>query len=220
MNTSLISYINTKKLKLAREKADRDILLRVLNQKPPAKWVKKRYDGIEYIPIEIIENTLTQLFQTWRVDVKETKLILNSITATVRVWYRDPITSEMYYQDGVGAVPVQTDKGTILSIETIKPNALQIGLPMAKSYAIKDAVEHIGKLFGRDIGRKSELDFVPRYINEDGSIRGTENDRVKEFISQSKTREELQKIEEYLISESIYTSEYKSMIDNKRNTLA
>jgi hypothetical protein len=30
-----------------------------------------------------------------------------------------------------------------------------MALPMAKSYAIKDACDHFGKLFGRDLNRKT-----------------------------------------------------------------
>lgn len=220
MNTSLVTYINTKKLKLAKEKADRDAFLKVVNQNPPAKWVKEHpVSKVKYIPIEIIENTLTQLFQEWSVEVKNVQQILNSIAVTVRVHYKDPLTGEMKFQDGVGAVPAQSDKGTVLSIGTVKSNAIQIGLPAAKSFAIKDAVEHIGKLFGRDIGRVNALDFIPRYSNEDGTPKNSENVRVKDFISKATTKEQLQEIENQLISEGIYTNDYKLLIIGKLNTL-
>ncbi len=34
-----------------------------------------------------------------------------------------------------------------------------MALPMAKSYAIKDACDHFGKLFGRDLNRKETMGF-------------------------------------------------------------
>ena len=220
MSTSLVSYINTKKLKLAKEKADRDAFLKVVNQNPPAKWVKEHpVSKVKYISIEIIENTLTQLFQEWSVEVKNIQQILNSIAVTVRVHYKDPLTGEMKFQDGVGAVPAQSDKGTVLSIGTVKSNAIQIGLPAAKSFAIKDAVEHIGKLFGRDIGRVNALDFIPRYSNEDGTPKNSESVRVKDFIYKATTKEQLQEIENQLISEGIYTNDYKLLIIGKLKTL-
>lgn len=215
MNTTLVSYVNSKKLKIAREKADRDGFLKIVNQNPPSKWIKKRYDGIEYIPIEVIENTLTQLFQEWNVEVKQVQQILNSIAVTVRVHYKDPLTGEMKFQDGVGAVPAQADKGTILSIGTVKVNAIQIGLPAAKSFAIKDAVEHIGKLFGRDIGRANALDFVPRYSNEDGTPRNNEDIRIKQFIETATSVEQLTSIEKQLIDEGVHTAEYGALISAK-----
>lgn len=216
MNTSLVSYVNIKKLKLAKEKADRDQFLKVLNQNPPAKWVKKHpIAGIEYIPIEIIENTLTMLFQDWHVEVKEAIALFNSVAVTVRVHYRDPLTGEMRYQDGVGASPMQIDKGQAFSASSMKANAVQIGLPAAKSYAIKDAVEHIGKLFGRDIGRKNALDFTPRYSNDDGSPKNPEDARIRQFIANSTTPEQLSAIEGQLIAEGVHTSEYGVLIADK-----
>jgi len=219
MNT-LVTYINTKKLKLAKEKADRDQFLKVLNQNPPAKWVKKHpIAGIEYIPIEIIENTLTMLFQDWHVEVKEAIALFNSVAVTVRVHYRDPLTGEMRYQDGVGASPMQIDKGASFSASSMKANAVQIGLPAAKSYAIKDAVEHIGKLFGRDIGRKNALEFTPRYSNDDGSPKNPEDARIRQFIANSTTSEQLSTIEGQLIAEGVHTSEYGALITDKLNQI-
>jgi len=216
MNNSLVSYINIKKLKLAKEHADRDKFLKVLNQNPPAKWVKKHpIAGIEYIPIEIIENTLTMLFQDWHVEVKEAIALFNSVAVTVRVHYRDPLTGEMRFQDGVGASPMQIDKGQAFSASSMKANAVQIGLPAAKSYAIKDAVEHIGKLFGRDIGRKNALDFTPRYLNEDNTPKSPEDARIRQFIANSTTAEQLSNIESQLIAEGVHTSEYGVLITEK-----
>ena len=217
MNNTLVTYINSKKLTLAKEKADRDQFLKVLNQNPPAKWVKKHpVAGIEYIPIEIIENTMTMLFQEWSVEVKQVQQILNSIAVTVRVHYKDPLTGEMKFQDGVGAMPAQADKGTVLSIGTVKVNAIQIGLPAAKSFAIKDAVEHIGKLFGRDIGRKNALDFIPRYSNDDGSPKNTEDARIRQFIANSGTLEQVEQIENQLIAEGVLSADFQKIIVEKK----
>lgn len=222
MNTSLISTIDAKKLKFAKERTDRDTYLKIVNQNPPAKWIvenecilDEKGKPAKYIPIGIIENTLTQLFQDWNVEVKDVQIIFNSVAVTVRLHYRDPLTGEMRYQDGVGAKNMQCDKGTSLSISTIKANAVMAGLPSAKSYAIKDAVEHIGKLFGRDIGRKNDLDFVPRYSNEDGTPRNQEDARVRKFISDATTPEQLSDIENKLISADVFTKEYGLLISEK-----
>lgn len=226
MNTSLISTIDAKKLKLAKERTDRDAFLKVVNQRPPEKWVldnKYILDEVgkptKYIPIEIIENTLTMLFQDWHVEVKDVQIIFNSVAVTVRVHYRDPLTGEMRFQDGVGAKNMQCDKGTSLSISTIKAGAVMAGLPTAKSYAIKDAVEHIGKLFGRDIGRKNALDFTPRYSNDDGSPKNPEDARIRQFIANSTTPEQLSAIEGQLIAEGVHTSEYGALITEKLNQI-
>ena len=48
----------------------------------------------------------------------------------------------------------------------MQTNAIQLALPSAKSYAIKDAAEHIGALFGRDIMRKETLSYTALYPEE------------------------------------------------------
>jgi len=37
------------------------------------------------------------------------------------------------------------------------------GLPAAESFAIKDAAEKIGRLFGKDLNRKDVAGFTPSY---------------------------------------------------------
>ena len=144
----------------------------LLNQPPPDSWLKdhptatKKYpktgrmEPIKYIPIERIEYLLTRLFVKWRVEVKQVQLIANSVQVTVRVHYKDPITGEWDWHDGVGANPIQTEKGAgAADWDKIKSAAVQMAAPAAKSYAIKDAAEHLGKLFGKDMNRADEIGY-------------------------------------------------------------
>jgi hypothetical protein len=147
----------------------RDEFLKLVNVNPPLEWIKEHpfARGVKYLPIERIEWLLTRLYQQWKVEVKETKQLMNSLTVTVRVHYRDPIDGWMW-QDGVGAVPAKTDKGAKASdMNAILSDAVQTGLPAAKSFAIKDATEHIGNIFGGDLNRKDKLGFVPSYGTPD-----------------------------------------------------
>lgn len=143
-----------------------DEFLAIVNQEPPEKFVKEHplARGVKYMPIEVIEMMLTKLFQRWNVEVLKTGQLLNSIEVAVRVHYRHPLTKDMEYQDGVGAMQIQTDKGKDASdLGAIKSNAIMLALPAAKSFAIKDAAEHIGKVFGRDLNRKDTMAFNPSY---------------------------------------------------------
>jgi hypothetical protein len=89
------------------------------------------------------------------------------VYATVRLHYLDPITGEWGYHDGTGAMPVQTDKGKSASdLAAIKSSAIQMALPAAVSYAIKDAAEHLGVLFGRDLNRKDTIAYQGAYSDE------------------------------------------------------
>jgi hypothetical protein len=147
-----------------------DSFLEFINQEPPKQWVKEHpyAKGVKYIPIDKVELMLDKIFQVWHIEILDTGQLLNSIFVNVRVHYKHPITGEMEHQDGTGAMAIQVDKGKNASdLGAIKSNAIMLALPSAKSYAIKDAVEHIGKIFGRDLNRKDTIAFTPSYNIED-----------------------------------------------------
>lgn len=138
----------------------------LLNQEPPQGWLQKHpiIKDHWYMTIQRVEVLLTKIFQEWRAEVIEYKQLFNSVSCQVRLHYRHPITREWAYHDGLGACGVQTDKGAAASdLNAIKQDAVMKALPAAKSYAIKDAAEHLGKLFGRDVNRKDAVNFTPAY---------------------------------------------------------
>lgn len=152
-----------------------DQLNLLLNQPPPAPWIKQHplitvkneYNQtvpLEYLPIDKIEMMLLRIFQKYRIEVLSTVAMFNSITVTVRLHYQRPDNLEWHFHDGVGASNVQTNKGkSAADLAEIKSSAVQMALPSAKSYAIKDAAEHLGKLFGRDLNRKGTIAFSGAY---------------------------------------------------------
>ena len=140
----------------------------LLNQPPHATWVKKNpyANNAEYLPIDKIEMLLDRIFQQWSVEVKETKQLFNAIIVTVRIHYLHPITGEWRFHDGVGAKELQTVKGSgplKLDFSNVNGGAVEKAAPIAKSMAIKDACDHLGKLFGRDLNRKDTIDFSGSY---------------------------------------------------------
>jgi hypothetical protein len=81
---------------------------------------------------------------------------------------QNPLTNEWTFQDGVGAMNVQTDAGkSAADLGAIKAAAVQMALPSAKSYAIKDAAEHFGAIFGRDLNRKDIIQFSGAHTKEE-----------------------------------------------------
>lgn len=159
-----------------------DEFLAIVNQEPPEKFVKNHplAPGVKYIPIEVVEMMLTKLFQNWSVEVLKASQLLNAVQVTVRLHYTHPITKEKLHQDGVGAVAIQVEKGKNASdLGAIKSNAIMLGLPAAKSFAIKDAAEHIGKVFGRDLNRKDTMAFNPSYATGEEPDYADHNKFVK-----------------------------------------
>lgn len=143
-----------------------DQLNLLLNQEPPKQWVKDHpfAKGVQYIPIEKVEFMLTKIFQQWRVEVITYNQLFNSVACHVRLHYLNPLSGEWQYHDGLGAVGIQTDKGAAASdLTAIKQDAVMKALPAAESYAIKDAAEKLGSLFGKNLNRKETIAFTPAY---------------------------------------------------------
>jgi len=153
----------------------------LMNQEPPKSWIKKHpfiktvteingnkvQENLPYITIQRVETLLTAIFQEWKVEVMSCGQLFNSVYVNVRLHYRSPTDGSWKFHDGLGAVGVQTDKGeTAANLNAIKQDAVMKALPAAKSYAIKDAAEHLGKLFGRDLTRNDYVEFKPTYFTK------------------------------------------------------
>lgn len=139
----------------------------ILNAKPKKEWVKDHpfVKNLKYLPIERVEYLLTMIFTKWRVEVREVKLIANSIHVTVRLFVLDPLTGEWDWQDGVGAMPIQVSKGSgATEFDKMNSSAVQIGLPAAESFAVKDAAEKFGRIFGKDLNRKDNITYSDRLL--------------------------------------------------------
>lgn len=134
----------------------------LVNQNPPAAWVQtnKLANNSLYLPIDKVEYLLTRLFIKWHVEVLDFKIIANSVGVHIRLFYTSPITGELLHTDGLGAAPLQTDKDKgAIDFNFIKNAAVQMALPAAESYAIKDAAEKIGRIFGKDLNRKYLMNY-------------------------------------------------------------
>lgn len=151
------------------ELENKDVFKSILNNDPPEEWLEENgrlgsIGGIKYIPIGRIEIMMDMIFQSWNVEIKSISQLAQSIIAIVRVNYQNPVTGKWEFQEGVGAEPLKTDKGHNASeLQFIKSDAVKTGAPAAVSYAVKDAVQHLGKLFGRDLNRKKKSQFASLY---------------------------------------------------------
>lgn len=174
-------------VELLSKLVQRDQFLQVVNMSPPETWVKDHptAKGVKYIPIERIELLLTRIFQEWRVEVLREGQLAQSIFVTVRLHYKDPIDGSWRWQDGIGAAPLQTNKdSSAADLANIKSNAVMIGLPAAESFAVKDAAEKIGRLFGKDINRRDVAGFTPIYDTHSSKVRiANEKKKIRENLN-------------------------------------
>lgn len=150
----------------------------LLNQQPSQNWIKEHpMTKLKYIPIEVVEFLLTSIFGSWKVEIKESKLIANSMVVTVRLHYLDPISGIWEWQDGIGASPIQTDKGAgATEFDKIKSAAVMMSAPAAETFAIKDAAEKLGKLFGKDLNRKDALAYDSLIEANNRRFKGVEDE--------------------------------------------
>lgn len=136
-------------------------LMVLLNQEPPKNWIKKHpMTKGDYLPIERVEYLLSRIFTKWWVQVKEVQCIANSVVVTVTLYVINPINGETLCNDGIGASPIQTNSGAgAMDWNQAKAAGVTMAAPSAESYAIKDAAEKFGKLFGKDLNRKELIDY-------------------------------------------------------------
>jgi hypothetical protein len=194
-------------------KTNQNKLNTLLNQPPNDKWVHKHpfatkeklIDGrkvkvpIEYIPIERVEYLLTRLFIKWRVEVKQIQVIANSCVVTVRLHYQNIENDEWSWQDGIGAMPIQTERDHgAMDWNAVRTDAVMKSAPAAESYAIKDAAEKIGKIFGKDLNRKDEIGY--------DSLTAAFNDET------DKIRDRRAGMDELLVRKATYDDDEKEII--------
>jgi len=183
---------------LALAKNDLNILL---NNDPHPSWlikhpfVKKEVKDpktgrktrvpIDYLPIARIEWLLTSIFQSWNIEVKNIMQIANSVVVTARLHYKNPVTGEAEYQDGVGAVAIQTEQGAAATdFSKVRTDAVMKSVPAAKSYALKDAADHLGKLFGKDLNREQYMSYANLQTSGDDIELKNLKAEVSEIISE------------------------------------
>lgn len=151
-----------------------DALNALLNSNPPASWVKnhpfikkdiivngqKQTVPYQYIPIDKIEFLIRKIFRVFQIEITGQGTAFNGVWVTVRIHYLHPILNKMMFHDGIGAMQLQTARGTSpADLANINNGALSMAFPAAKTIAVKDACDHFGKLFGSDINRNDTLGF-------------------------------------------------------------
>lgn len=141
-------------------KTDNDFMV-LMNQEPPKAWIKQHpLTKGAYLPIERVEYLLSRIFVKWWVEVKQVQCLANSVVCTVRLYVINPFTQSEEWQDGVGASPIQTDKEAgAMDFNRVKSAAVMMAAPAAETYAIKDAAEKFGKLFGKDLNRAENINY-------------------------------------------------------------
>lgn len=156
----------------------------LLNQQPPAKWIKTNpfANNSKYIPIDKVEYMLRKIYKEVEIEILREGVMFNSVYCVVRLHYTNPVTGEKKFQDGSGAKQIQTKKGSSpADFANINNNAVEMSLPIAKVNAIKDASHNLGRIFGGDLNRKEMMEIAPDETLQDKKFE-IEKKRVEELI--------------------------------------
>lgn len=136
-----------------------------LNKAPVKSEIKtNQYAGnSQYIPIAVIEQRLDEIYAgLWSVDTCEIQVIANSVVCTLTLKVVHPIAKMILRRAGVGAIPIQLNKGeSEMSFSTIKSDAIRKNAPAAKSQALRNAAQSLGAIFGRNLNREDIADYQP-----------------------------------------------------------
>jgi hypothetical protein len=148
--------------------------------------------------------------------VKESGILANSVQVIIRLYYIDPVSGDWDWQDGIGASPLQTNAGAgAIDFNQIKNAAVMMAAPAAESFAVKDAAEKLGKIFGKDLNRKDEISYAD--LNENNTKRFKELERVQVMIEDAKNVTELEQLRKYVTDDTMnqFTIKYKEVLDAK-----
>ena len=159
-----------------------ELFQKKLNTDPPKSALKRdSRQGFNYLPISYYEIMLDDIyFGQWTTTDIQTKIVANEIIVSLQLNVLHPISSTWLSRTGCGSSTIMQNSGaSVTDISQKKKNALQKDYPKAKSEALKNAAKSLGKIFGRDIGRKADA------VHQDkGFVSGA---KLKQIAQQNKT---------------------------------
>ena len=141
----------------------------MLNKAPARGDVKSQTlagKEVKYMPIGLVEKTLDEMYNgLWQItDIRHT-VTLNAIAVELTLQVYHPTAKLWLSRAGVGAIKVQLNKDAqSMDVTQIKADAIQKGLPAAKAMAVKNAAQSLGVVFGRDLNRDTNDEFI--YLSE------------------------------------------------------
>lgn len=165
MSTEPVPY-NAKNSAITKsEYTDIEHFQMFLNKAPAKSEIKTNpYAGdSQYIPIAVIEKRLDEIYAgLWSVEDCNIQVVANSVLCTLSLKVVHPIAKFEIRRAGVGAIPIQLNKGEKeMSFSTIKSDAIRKNAPAAKSQALRNAAQSLGMIFGRSLNREDVADYQP-----------------------------------------------------------
>jgi len=133
----------------------------LIEKSPPKEWIVRHRDGYDYIPIDVLEAQVKKYFFglfNWK--IKDVKIIVNEILVYGDFEYFHPVAGVWLTVSGIGAAQIRMKKDAALDdINSKIKTALQMDAPHAESEAFKNAIQKIGRIFGRGLRREHQQTY-------------------------------------------------------------
>lgn len=137
----------------------------VMKALPTEAEVKERYDGVTYIPIDVIEEKLDNFFNgLWETYDFKYQVIVNELVGDLVFRIYHPVAGVWLRRVGTGGVIIQQraeldEEGVkkpvdVLDVSKKIPNTLEKDMGHLKAECIKNAAKSLGNTFGRNLLRE------------------------------------------------------------------
>lgn len=145
-----------------------------LNTEPPMESIEPTPDRkAQTVVISHIEMTLDELFfGQWSTMNFTWSQISNEVQGSLELRCIHPVSGNVISRVGAASIVIMVDKVPdeikddprarniwAISNENKKPNALDLAFPKLKAECLKNAAQSLGKIFGRDMNRKTKDTF-------------------------------------------------------------
>lgn len=152
--------------KLKHNFKDRESWQTALNKAPNPSLIKKRSLGggktSTYLPIEYQQALQDVFFDEFDVIDEKYQVVLNELITVVKCHGLPSYpNAEPRIFTGSSSTAIQCDSGAKAHLfpKGKKTNALEYNLPKGRTTAISKALETIGNIFGRNLGRAVEANY-------------------------------------------------------------
>lgn len=166
---------------------------KLMNKQPVKSEIKKNEfaGNSQYIPIGVIEKHLDEIFAgMWSTTEPKIELVANSVVCTITLKVLNPTAQMWIERGGVGAVPIQLNKGEKeLNFTTIKSDAIRKNAPAAKSMALRNAAQSLGVVFGRDLNREDVGEYMT--LTEQVEVLNTDALEILDLLMKSTLAEQV-----------------------------
>lgn len=127
-------------------------IVALCNREPEKEFVLTHDEGFKYLPISFIETAMDEIFfGQWSVKGFKYEQFQNELVGSLEIEIISPINGRVITRTGTGSVLVYEGRSTCLTL----------GVPRLKTECIKNAVQSLGKYFGRDLNREIFDNYDP-----------------------------------------------------------